>query len=149
MITNVDEYKPHEVICIHCMNRWISVHEQGEWLAKCGKVGGIIYRTTIIIFLFCPEVLTTLFMNVILYTKERKCTTLKKRIYYDTYISIIRNNEPISFIPFRGEVSDKEIKEELTTEFTDLDIPLNLVHNCMYDGMLKYEDIYVYIIDVN
>ena len=99
MITNVDEYKPHEVICIHCMNRWISVHEQGEWLAKCGKVGGIIYRTTIIILLFlffiCPEVLTTLFMNVILYTKERKCTTLKKRIYYDTYISIIRNNEKI------------------------------------------------------
>ena len=74
---------------------------------------------------------------------------MKKRIYYNTYISIIRNNEPISFIPFRGEVSDKEIKEELTTEFTDLGIPLNLVHNCMYDGMLKYEDIYVYIVDVN
>ena len=74
---------------------------------------------------------------------------MKKRIYYDTYISIIRNNEPISFIPFAAGVSDKEIKEELTTEFTDLDIPLNLVHNCMYDGMLKYKDIYVYIIDVN
>ena len=68
MITNVDKYKPHEVICIHCMNRWISVHEQGECLAKCGMVGGIIYRTTIIIFLFCPEVLTTLFKYVILYT---------------------------------------------------------------------------------
>ena len=68
MITNVDEYKPHEVICIYCINRWISVHEQGEWLAKCGMVGGIIYRTTIIIFFFCPEVLTTLFMHVILYT---------------------------------------------------------------------------------
>ena len=45
-------------MCLHCMNRWISVHEQGEWLAKwecpkCGKIGGIIYiyRTTIIIFL--------------------------------------------------------------------------------------------------
>ena len=71
------------------------------------------------------------------------------RIYYDTYISIIRNNEPISFIPFAAGVSDKEIKEELTLEFTDLDITLNLVHNCMYDCMLKYEDIYVYIIDVN
>lgn len=74
---------------------------------------------------------------------------MKKRIYYDTYISIIRNNEPISFIPFRGNVSDEELEKELTLEFTDLDIPLNLVHNCMYDGMLKYEDIYVYIIDVN
>ena len=50
-ITNIDEYKPHEiaeVICLYCMNRWISVHEQGEWLAKwecpkCGKIGGIIY----------------------------------------------------------------------------------------------------------
>ena len=69
------------------------------------------------------------------------------RIYYNTYISIIRNNEPISFIPFAAGVSDKEIKEELTTEFADLDIPLNLVHKCMYDGMLKYEDIYVYIVD--
>ena len=68
MITNVDEYKPHEVICIYCINRWISVHEQGEWLAKCGMVGGIIYRTTIIILFFCPEVLTTLFKYVILYT---------------------------------------------------------------------------------
>lgn len=135
------------------MNRWISVHEQGEWLAKCDIVGGIIYRTTIIIllflFFFCPEVLTTLFIHVIVYTKERKCITLKKRIYYDTYISIIRNNEPISFIPFRGNVSNDELEKELTTEFTDLDIPLNLVHNCIYDGMLKYEDIYVYIIDVN
>ena len=71
------------------------------------------------------------------------------KINYNTYISIIRNNQPISFIPFRGNVSNEEIEEELTLEFTDLDIPLNLVHNCMYDGMLKYEDIYVYIIDVN
>ena len=71
------------------------------------------------------------------------------KINYNTYISIIRNNEPISFIPFRGNVSDEELEEELTIEFTDLDIPLNLVHKCMYDGMLKYEDIYVYIIDVN
>ena len=55
MITNADEYKPHEVICIYCINRWISVHEQGEWLAKCGMVGGIIYRTTIIIFLLCQK----------------------------------------------------------------------------------------------
>lgn len=68
-ITNIDEYKPHEiaeVMCLHCMNRWISVHEQGEWLAKwecpkCVKVGGIIYiyiyrtTSTIIIFFFCPE----------------------------------------------------------------------------------------------
>lgn len=71
------------------------------------------------------------------------------RIKYNTYISIIRNNEPISFIPFMGNVSDEELEEELTLEFTDLDIPLNLVHKCMYDGMLKYKDIYVYIIDVN
>ena len=75
---------------------------------------------------------------------------MKNIIYYDTYSSIINSkNGRISFIPFAAGVSDKEIKEELTTEFTDLDIPLNLVHNCMYDGMLKYEDIYVYIIDVN
>ena len=74
---------------------------------------------------------------------------MKKRIYYDTYISIIRNNEPISFIPFMGNVSNDELEKEITTEFTDLDIPLNLVYNCMYDGMLKYKDIYVYIIDVN
>ena len=71
------------------------------------------------------------------------------KINYNTYISIIRNNEPISFIPFRGNVSDEELEEELTLEFTDLDIPLNLVHNCMYGGMLKYKDIYVYIVDVN
>lgn len=54
-IVSLQDYKeensPHEVaevICLHCMNRWISVHEQGEWLAnwecpKCGKTGGIIY----------------------------------------------------------------------------------------------------------
>lgn len=71
------------------------------------------------------------------------------KISYNTYISIIRNNEPISFIPFAAGVSDKEIEKELTVEFTDLDIPLNLVHKCMYDGMLKYEDIYVYIVDVH
>ena len=74
---------------------------------------------------------------------------MKKRIYYDTYISIIRNNEPISFIPFRGNVSNKELEEELTIEFTDLGIPLYLLDDCMYNGMVSYEDIYVYIIDVN
>ena len=74
---------------------------------------------------------------------------MKKRIYYNTYISIIRNNEPISFIPFRGNVSNKELEEELTIEFTDLGIPLYLLDDCMYNGMVSYEDIYVYIIDVN
>ena len=75
---------------------------------------------------------------------------MKNTIYYDTYSSIINSkNGRISFIPFAAGVSDREIREELTIEFTDLDIPLNLVHNCIYDGMLKYEDIYVYIIDVN
>ena len=75
---------------------------------------------------------------------------MKNIIYYDTYSSIINSkNERISFIPFAAGVSDREIREELTTEFTDLSIPLNLVHNCMYDGMLKYEDIYVYIVDVH
>ena len=75
---------------------------------------------------------------------------MKNIIYYDTYSSIINSkNGRISFIPFAAGVSDREIREELTIEFTDLDIPLNLVHNCIYDGMLKYEDIYVYIIDVN
>ena len=91
--------------------------------------------------------MTTLFKYVIVYTKERKCITLK--INYNTYISIIRNNGPISFIPFAAGVSDKEIEKELTVEFTDLGIHLNLVHKYMYDGMLSYEDIYVYIIDVN
>ena len=126
------------------MNRWISVHEQREWLAKCGIVGGIIYNTSLFIFLL-PGVLTVLFIYVIYI--ERKCITL--RINYNTYISIIRNNEPISFIPFAAGVSDKEIEKELTVEFTDLGIPLNLIHNCMYDGMLKYKDIYVYIVDVH
>lgn len=74
---------------------------------------------------------------------------MKKRIYYDTYISIIRNNEPISFIPFSAGVSDKEIEKELTKEFTDLSIPLDLLDGCMSNGMLSYEDICVYIIDVN
>lgn len=42
------QHEVAEVICLHCMNRWISVHKQWEWLAnwecpKCGKVGGIIY----------------------------------------------------------------------------------------------------------
>lgn len=74
---------------------------------------------------------------------------MKKRINYDTYISIIRNNQPLSFIPFAAGVSDKEIKEELTMEFTDLGIPLDFVHDCMFDGMLKYKDIYVYIVDVH
>lgn len=45
---NIDEYKPHEVAEVICLYCWISVHEQGEWLAKwecpkCGKIGGIIY----------------------------------------------------------------------------------------------------------
>ena len=132
------------------MNRWISVHEQGEWLAKCDIVGGIIYRTTIIIFLFCPEVLTTLFMHVIVYTKERKCITMKNIIYHDTYSSIINSkNGRISFIPFAAGVSDREIREELTTEFTDLSIPLDLLDDCMSNSVLSYENIYVYIIDVN
>lgn len=52
---------------MHCMNRWISVHEQGEWLAKCGMIGGIIYNTSLFIFLL-PEVLTVLFEYDILYT---------------------------------------------------------------------------------
>lgn len=70
------------------------------------------------------------------------------KINYDTYISILRNNEPISFIPFATGVSDKEIEKELTVEFTYLGIPINLIHNCIYDGMIKYKDIYVYIVDV-
>ena len=43
MITNIEDYKPHEVICIYCINRLIFVHEQSEWVAKCGIVGCIIY----------------------------------------------------------------------------------------------------------
>lgn len=72
------------------------------------------------------------------------------RIYYNTYISIINSkNEPISFIPFAVGVSDKEIKEELAKEFTDLNIPLDLLDDCMSNGMMSYEDIYVYIVDVH
>lgn len=75
---------------------------------------------------------------------------MKKRIYYDTYISIINSkNEPISFIPFAAGVSDKEIREELVKEFIDLAIPLDLLDDCMRNGMVSYEDIYVYIIDAN
>ena len=89
-----------------------------------------------------------IFHSFLFLFKERQCITLKTRINCNTYISIIRNNQPLSFIPFRGEVSDKELEEELTMEFTDLDIPLNFVHDCMRDGMLKYKNIYVYIVDV-
>ena len=75
---------------------------------------------------------------------------MKKRIYYSTYISIINSkNEPISFIPFAAGVSDREIEEELAKEFTDLDIPFDLLDDCMRNGMVSYEDMYVYIIDVN
>jgi len=54
-VVNLQEYKeenaPHEVaelICLHCMKRWISAHPKGSWVGrwacpKCGKVGGIIY----------------------------------------------------------------------------------------------------------
>ena len=71
------------------------------------------------------------------------------KISYNTYISIIRNNEPISFIPFRGNVSNEELEKELTLEFTDLSIPLDLLDDCMSNSVLSYENIYVYIIDVN
>ena len=81
--------------------------------------------------------------------KIQKDLTLKTRINYNTYISIINNNEPISFIPFAAGVSDREIEEELAKEFLDLDIPLNLLDDCMRNGMLSYEDTHVYIIDVN
>lgn len=74
---------------------------------------------------------------------------MKKRIYYSTYISIIRNNEPVSFIPFAAGVSDREIEEELEEEFIDLDIPHNLLNDCMRNGMISYEGTHVYIIDVN
>ena len=81
--------------------------------------------------------------------KIQKDLTLKTRINYNTYISIIRNNEPISFIPFAAGVSDREIEEELEKEFRDLGIPLNLLDDCMRNGMLFYKDTHVYIIDVN
>ena len=75
---------------------------------------------------------------------------MKNIIYYDTYSSIINSkNERISFIPFAAGVSNREIREELTIEFTDLCIPLYLLDDCMYNGMISYENIYVYIIDVN
>ena len=75
---------------------------------------------------------------------------MKNIIYYDTYTSTINSkNEPISFIPFAAGVSDREIREELTIEFTDLSIPLDLLEDCMPNSVLSYEDIYVYIIDVN
>lgn len=74
---------------------------------------------------------------------------MKKRIYYSTYISIISSkNEPISFIPFAAGVSDREIEEELEKEFIDLDIPHDLLDDCMRNGMLSYEGTHVYIIDV-
>ena len=73
---------------------------------------------------------------------------MKNIIYYDTYTSILRNNEPISFIPFAAGVSDREIREELTTEFTDLSIPLDLLDDCMSNSILSYENIYAYIVDV-
>ena len=54
-VINFQEYKeknsPHgiaEVICLYCMKRWISIHDERELLVKwecpkCGKKGGIIY----------------------------------------------------------------------------------------------------------
>ena len=75
---------------------------------------------------------------------------MKNIIYYDTYSSIINSkNGRISFIPFAAGVSDREIREELTIEFTDLSIPLDLLDDCMSNSVLSYENIYVYIIDVN
>ena len=75
---------------------------------------------------------------------------MKNIIYYDTYTSILNsNNEPISFIPFAAGVSDREIREELTTEFTDLSIPLDLLDDSMSNSILSYENIYAYIVDVN
>ena len=75
---------------------------------------------------------------------------MKNIIYYDTYSSIINSkNGRISFIPFAAGVYDREIREELTTEFTDLSIPLDLLDGCMSNSVLSYENIYVYIIDVN
>ena len=71
---------------------------------------------------------------------------MKNIIYYDTYTSILNsNNEHISFA---AGVSDREIREELTTEFTDLSIPLDLLDDCMSNSILSYENIYVYIVDV-
>ena len=71
---------------------------------------------------------------------------MKNIIYYDTYSSIINSkNERISFITFAAGVSDREIREELTTEFTDLSIPLDLLDDCMSNSVLSYENIYVYI----
>ena len=70
---------------------------------------------------------------------------MKKRVYYNTYISIIRNNE---YVSFAAGVSYREIEEELIKVFIDLAIPLDLLDDCMYDGMLSYEGTYVYIIDV-
>lgn len=38
----------NEVICLHCLHRWVSVHPyKGKWMKdwecpKCGKTGGII-----------------------------------------------------------------------------------------------------------
>lgn len=89
----------------------------------------------------------TIDMNALM-DKIQDDLTLKKRINYSTYISIIKNSEPISFIPFAAGVSDREIEEELAKEFTDLAIPLDLLDDCMRNGMISYEDIYVYIIDV-
>lgn len=71
---------------------------------------------------------------------------MKKIIYYNTYINVIRNNESVSFAT---GVSDREIEEELAKVFLDLAIPLDLLDDCMRDGMLSYEGTYVYIIDVN
>lgn len=74
-----------------------------------------------------------------------KIKPLKKKIEYNTYISITRNNEPVSFIPFAYGVSEKEIREELTKAFIDLNIPTDLIDKCLYNSMLEYKEYHIHI----
>lgn len=50
MIIDIDEYRPHvvsEVICVKCLERWISVRPESTWLKdlqcpKCKRTGYVI-----------------------------------------------------------------------------------------------------------
>ena len=49
---------------------------------------------------------------------------------------------------FNLGVSDKELKQELTQEFTDLELPLDLIDKCIKEGYLIYDGYHVSIVDI-
>jgi hypothetical protein len=82
------------------------------------------------------------------YTAIGHVKSAPKKITYHTRLSIIKDNIPITFIPFNLGVSDKELRQELIQEFTDLELPLNLIDKCIKEGYLIYDGYYVSIVNI-